>query len=55
MVDFFRSKFIEDSDKISFEDKKGLELGSGTGLLGIYLIKNAKFGEFHLTDFDQKV
>ncbi len=54
-INFFKKKREDTASPINTEGKKGLELGSGTGALGLYLIKYGKFDEFHLTDFDLKV
>jgi len=54
MIDYVKSNYIEKDNASATEGKVGLELGSGTGALGIFIMKYAKFAEFYLSDFDEK-
>lgn len=56
MINWVKSNYIDKEATGSLtEGKLGLELGSGTGALGIFVLKYAKFAEFYLSDFDDKV
>jgi len=56
MINWVKANYIDKETEASLtEGKLGLELGSGTGALGIFILKYAKFAEFYLSDFDDKV
>jgi methylase of polypeptide subunit release factors len=55
MIEFFKSHYLDKSETPITKDKQGIELGSGTGVLGLFIAKYAKFDKFYLTDFDENV
>ena len=55
MIDFFKSQYLDKSETPLTKDKQGIELGSGTGVLGLFIAKYGGFDKFYLTDFDENV